>query len=448
MSLFVRFVLAVALLLANTNAMAAAPAAVFAKDSQEATPQVVFREPAAPLTLERAVAYALNHNLELAAASRQVLAAQEAARQAGFLPNPELSIDIDNFGGKNERSGLASAETTITLNQLVELGGKRDKRKRSALATVQEARSVYQAKRLAVAGETTRAFADVLVAQQRLELAREQLQLAEQVLHTVQERVEAGKVSPIEAVKAKVALASNRIELDRAKRSLGIARRTLTILWGNKAPSFTEAQGELPALLPPLPAMDELAAHLDQHPELAALEAQMEKRRLELKLALASRVPDLTIGGGVRNFQETEDYAAVVSLSFPLMVFNRNQGGISQAKHELAQARALLEAARLSRATKLENAYQELLAAQAMLNAIERQMLPGATTAFNAVQEGYRQGKFSFLEVLDAQRTLFEVAVSHLDSLRQYLAAQVAVRTAAGLEPLETAASQDNVAKP
>ena len=393
-----------------------------------------FQEPAGPLTIEQAVGYALQHNQELMAAALQIKAGKEAVVQSGKLPNPELGVEMENFGGRDDRTGVDGAETTVSLNQLIELGGKRQKRQQLAALAKEETGWQYQQKWLDLVTATNMAFIEILVSQQRVEQAREQLSLSEQVLQTVNARVEAGKVSPIESTKARVALTNSRIFLEKSERELAVNRRNLSSLWGNDAPLFTVADGALHDADRALPSLEDLTSRLLTHPDLARLAAQVKQREAALELARAGKVPDITVSGGVRNYQETNDHAFVAAISMPLQIFDRNDGNIGEAGHQVNSARKELAAARIRMQAQLNQSYQQLVSAAAEADVLEKEVLPAAKNAFASVQEGYRQGKFNYLEVLDAQKTLFEVTVSHLDSLRTYQTAFVEVKRLAGLD--------------
>lgn len=98
--------------------------------------------------------------------------AGEARRlQAGLLPNPEVEIDIEEFGGSSTRTGFDAATTKLQLSQLTELGGKRGFRTRVADIEKDLAEWDYRAGRLNVLTDATKAFIDVLAAQEQLALA-------------------------------------------------------------------------------------------------------------------------------------------------------------------------------------------------------------------------------------------------------------------------------------
>ena len=134
----------------------------------------------------------------------------------------------------------------------------------------------------------------------------------------------------------------------------------------------------------------------------------------------AVRVPDPTLAGGVRHFKESGDRAFVAAISIPLPLFDRNQGRILEARRRLAKAERERAAAESRAHAALAETVQTLTTAFAEIEALRTAIIPGAQSAFEAVGEGYRQGKFGFLDVLDAQRTFFEAKDRYVDALAAY----------------------------
>lgn len=382
-------------------------------------PPPEIEEPEGEITLEQALALALLGNPELASFAWEVRAAEARALQAGLLPNPEFEVEMEEFGGTRERSGLDGAETSFRVGQLIELAGKRAKRARVAALGRAAASLEWERKRLDVFADTARAFIEVLAAQARLEIAGEALDLAEAVHRTVSERVQAGKVSPLEETKARVTLAAARIDVERARRELQAARMTLAAAWGGRSPRFTRAAGRFEAVSD-LPSLEALEASLKGNPEVRLKRKEVERRRASVDLEEARRIPDPTLTAGVRHYAEGDSNAFLIGLSIPFPLFNRNQGGVAEARHALAKALAEEEAARTAVHTGLERAYRRLSAAHVEVRALETEILPAARTAFQAAREGYRQGKFGYLQVLDAQRTLVQVQGRHIEALAAY----------------------------
>lgn len=381
-----------------------------------ASPASDVSEPTGIVSLEHALSMALLANPDLAALSWEVRAAEARALQAGLRPNPEIEIEIEEFGGAGERRGLDGATITPRLSQLIELGGKRSKRARVAALETELARWDYEAARLAAVQQVKAAFVSVLSAQERLALAEERVDLSEQIFRAVSERVNAGKVSPLEETKAAVALSTSRIQRERAGRDLTVARERLAATWGGVSPSFDRVEGRLEDL-PAIPSRDDLASLVSENPEIARWDAVIKHRRAVAEMERAGRIPDLTLSGGVQRFNETDDHAFVVEVSVPIPLFDRNQGSVLEARRDLGRGREERRAAEVNLQAALTEAYEGLAAASAEALSLRNVVLPAAERAFQAAEEGYRRGKLGYLDVLDAQRTYFEVKGHWVDAL-------------------------------
>lgn len=207
-------------------------------------------EPNGTVTLQSALAFALINNPQLRAFSWEIRAAEARRIQAALLPNPEIGIEIEQFGGTGDRRSFNSSETTVQLGQLIELAEKRTKRIR--LADVEKDLSLwdYRSKRLDVMNEVTRAFIEVLAAQERLALKEELVRLSEKARQAVAQKVQAGKDSPVDETKAMVAASAVRIELEQAKQVLASARQKLVARWGGSGRTFDRAAGKFYDVLP------------------------------------------------------------------------------------------------------------------------------------------------------------------------------------------------------
>ena len=390
-----------------------------------------FEEPDGSITLPQALSLALMKNPRLTVFSWEVRAGEARTLQAGLLPNPKLEIEIEEFGGTGEQRRFDGTETTIAVNQLIELGGKRSKRKRVAALERDLAGWDYETKRLDVFAEVTKAFVDLLAAQQKLDLMRDIFNLAEQVFKTVSGQVKAGKVSPIEETKARVALSIISIEKEQVGSELVNARRHLAATWGSTSPVFQEAKGELEAIIP-IPPFEDLMNRISQNPDMERWPTELEKRQATLEMENANQIPDLTIGGGIKHLGETEDLTYVMGISIPLPLLNRNQGRVHEAQYHLAKAKEEFSAVNVAIRTALHEAYQVLSTAFVKATNLKNDVVPGAQSAFDAVNEGYREGKFGYLDMLDAQHSLFEAKKQYIEALARYHKAETTIERLIG----------------
>src|SRR5262245_3853540 len=111
---------------------------------------------AAEVTLASAIDQALKRNPALIASRYELTASQARVIQAGLRPNPELSLELENFAGRGELSGVKSLETTLSLSQVIELGDKRRLRSAAALADSDVASIEQRARQLDVLADVTR----------------------------------------------------------------------------------------------------------------------------------------------------------------------------------------------------------------------------------------------------------------------------------------------------
>ncbi|MDY6863175.1 MAG: TolC family protein [Thermodesulfobacteriota bacterium] len=383
------------------------------------------------LTLKQAISLAISKNPALEALSFEQKKAKGRILQAGLLPNPKVSLEIENFEGSDDFRDFESAEKTLILSQDIQLGDKRGKRKKIAKLEEDLISWDINALRLDIIKEVSQAFFDVLGAQDILKLNIELTQLAEKVHHIVREKVHAGKITPLEEIKAKANLMTQEIQLNRAKKDFISAKNELAATWGSKNLSFKNVEGNLELLAPLLP-LKELKKGILQNPDMARWKSEKKHRQALVDAEKSKKYPDLEIAGGIRKFEETDDYVYVMGFSFPLMVFDRNQGTIMEALQSLSQVEREKFATEISLIKELNTVYQEATTAFNEATALKNNILPGMKKVFISMQEGFHYGKFSYLEVLDAQRSFFESKKRYLESLVLFHKASVEIERLVG----------------
>lgn len=396
-------------------------------------------EPSGPLTLQRALAQALLTSPDLGQFSYDIRSAEARTLQAGYRPNPEISVLSEDFGGSRNYAGFQGSQTTLSLSQLVELGGKRTARLRMARLDESLAAWNYEAQRLDVLTATTRAFVDVVVAQRKVDLAETTLRIDRQFQGGVSERVRAGDVSPLEDQRAQVTLANGEIALQQARHELEAARIRLAALWGSKAPKFTRASGDPGEDIVPPPPLPALLALAGRNPDVARWESEVAQREARVAVERSKNVPDITIQGGPRYYGEGAS-AFVAGIGITLPTFGINLGNQLDAQAQLAKSRLQKEAAEVKTTTEIRRTYERLAAAYQAVKVLQQTGVPAAQAAYNGISTGYRGGKFGLIDVLDAQRALLDARTRLLDAQATYHAALADVERLTG-ETLRTSSA-------
>ena len=361
------------------------------------------------LSLPEALSAAFAQNPELAAAGREIGIAEGERRQAGLIPNPQLSWEVED-------TRRETRTTTVTLSQPLELGGKRGARIAVAGAGQTIAQLDLERQRNGLRADVVQAFHAALRAQTALELAQQSQALTERGLRVVQGRVTAGQSSPVEATRAQVQLAQAQAQVRRAASQRSVAYQALARLTGSPVARFDRL---LATDLSPgaAPAAEALLARVEQTAEWRLAAAQVERGEASLGSEKAQRIPDLTVSLGSQYSREDRERVNVVGLSMPLPLFDRNQGNVLVAARRADQARDLRNAVELRLRSETRSALSQWATAMQEVQAYNRTILPSAQQAVDTATRGFEMGKFAFLDVLDAQRTLIEARGLYLQAL-------------------------------
>ncbi|QOU06031.1 TolC family protein [Pseudomonas fluorescens] len=371
------------------------------------------------LTLDSALQTAFANNPDLAAARWEIGIAEGARQQAGLIPNPVASWDAED-------TRRSTRTTSVKLSQTLELGGKRGARIDVATRAQDAAALSLEQRRNGLRADVIEGYYGALRAQERLDLAQRSLALAERGLVVANGRVTAGKSSPVEATRAQVQLSEIRLEFNRAQMGLTDAYRRLAASTGSAATDFQAVATQGPAT-PPLPPAAHLLARLEQTAELRLAELQILQGEASIGLEKAQRIPDLDVSIGSQYDASARERVNLVGVSMPIPLFNRNQGNVLAATRRADQARDQRNAAELRLRTETRQALDQWQTANTEVRAFNQQILPAAQSAVDAATRGFEMGKFNFLDVLDAQRTLIAARTQYLTATAQATEAWVRI---------------------
>ena len=375
----------------------------------ERAPQSAAAAAAEPLSLAKAIELALEGNPEVAAAKRQWEATEGQVLQGRSRPNPELAYSLEDTRSKTRTQSWQ-------LNLPVDLGGKRAARTKAAEKTREQAQAQLAELQATVRANVAAAYFDVLTAQERLVLARDSAALAKSSTDTVSKRVAAGKVSPVEESKARVAEAGVRVELAQAASEQRNALSRLFALLGRIDAPYTVLEGKAENL-PSVPSLVDLQPLIASSPGVVLARIEVDRRKALTDLEQSKRVPDVTVSVGMQRSNETQRNVLLFGVSVPLPVFDRNQGNLLEALKLEDKARDELQAATVRLHSEVAQARERLSTITAEVQSLQQEVLPGAKSAYDAATIGFENGKFNFLEVLDAQRTYFTAKSQYLKAL-------------------------------
>lgn len=370
------------------------------------------------LSLDESIRQVLTYSPALKAKMEGIGGSRGERQQSGLIPNPEISFEAENILGNGSANGLSGAEVTLGVAQLVELGGKRSARLNAANRLVDVSSLEYTATGLDLVRDASVSWAEAVSSIEELRLAQDQKELADEVLSSVSSRVAAAAENAIQKSKAEVALASSKIELAKAERNRMASIKALAGLWGDNTTNFSlDTAAFFNVEQPDFTAGDVTLAN---NPDLKIIEASIGLAQANLDIERANAVPDVTFEAGVRDNRDAEEQSFLGGVSIPFPAFNRNQGTILKAGHDVTKATHEKAATINALDLLLVKAQNALEISYTEITSLEKDILPSAEKAFSQARKGYKAGKFPYLEVLDAQRTLFEVRTQHVVALKDY----------------------------
>ena len=363
------------------------------------------------VSLNQAVAKALEAAPLLRAEEAAIAAARAGKVQADVRPNPSVTVEAENFVGTGPYSVLRRAEVTATYNQPIERGGKRAARVALAEREIGVASASAEVTRLELAAAVQRTFLDILIAQQIEAIAKQQLSIEEGLQSEALRRVRGYKDPLFVETRAAARVAQAQIALEQSRAKLSNARDALASFWGGNGDN--------------LDVVGELVLGGNQKVELAEADQALEEARVARASAAViveqtRKTQDYTVNGGTRFIKGTNDVALVAGITIPLGRFDRNQGNIERARAERLRLELTAEANRLERLRRRASLGAEADRALSRAEAIKSEVYPRVAKTLAQVREGYNRGGFSFRDMQDAADAIIVAQDKWLSAMIEY----------------------------
>ena len=350
--------------------------------------------------------------------------------QASMRPNPIFTYTVENVLGTREWRGWRDAKEEYDLTQTIETAGKRRYRTLAACHAVDEAEERLELVRLTILNQLKKQFIETAGFQESLSVARERAANAEEILKTLQQEIEQGKGNPIQFQKIKVQLANALFDQERVQGDLQQAKEALALMWGASYPEFEKVSYDLYNLESPC---SDCETNVEGHPLLLQWESRRRSLEQVVNLEKAIATPDFLFTVGYKT--EDRNRGLVFSLAVPLPFFDRNQGNILRAEFDEQSTITELTAHQTRLQTLLRTSTKEVLRNFKEAIFLRDHILKAAQDAYDLSLEGYKQGKYGLLDVLESHQTLFDIQEKYIAILVETHISQVDVEYLAPPNP-------------
>ncbi len=352
---------------------------------------------------------------------------REAARalvKSEATPEKPL-LELERARGPVGGGPLSGPEKTWSVSQQIPFPTTLLYRGRTASFAADVASAMSRRAVVEASARAREAYADLYKAERSVALLDEIVELLRRFSRVAEAKFAAGRGTQADALKAQLELTRMLNEKALASAAVVGARAMLNAAMGR------DVDGPLPGLAPPASPVPSAswtelrALALAENPGLAAAAGEADKARAEVGMQRSQWLPDVSLRYRRREERGVRSHDASLGLSLPLW-FWKQAGEISHAAYEARFAQALSEAEKLDVLAALRGAHAWVLTESLLREVYRTTMIPQAESALRSAEAAYQADRASFLDLLDAGRSLMTVrleAVAHEADFERALAA-------------------------
>lgn len=371
------------------------------------------------IMLEHAIVKVLEHHPQLRIDAYEARALAARIKMAALKPADSIKIEMEDFAGTGDASSFRGLQTTLSLARVLELGNKSTYRSDVVKQESYVLRDMQDAERLDLLAETTRRFIKVVVNQEKVTLAEEALSIANNTKEIVEKKISAAISPTAERHRADIDIAHLQLALEHAKHELKSSKVMLSSMWNLTVPDFQRANAELFRLDEVL-SVDAYAQLLERNPDLIRFTTQQRLADARLQLARIKQMPEIEISGGIRYLNSSDDVGFVLSANIPFGTVERAVPAIEEAEMLNMIDPLALDQKKTELYVTLYEIYQELSHSKTAAKLLEENIIPTAQQALRDYEKLYSTGRYSLLDLVEAQRTLLNSRSQLLESVADF----------------------------
>ncbi len=368
--------------------------------------------PAEGLSIESLEQMALTNSPTIAQSEARVRALKGKWVQVGLPPNPTAGYvagEIGNDGAAGQQ-GAFVGQDFITAKKL--------QRNRAIVsAEIAQAEQQLAAAQRRVQTDVRQGYYETLLAQRRVELAEELVHITGEAAKSSKALVEAEEIPLAGLLQTEVQEQNALVMLRTTENGLSRAWRTLSTVVGGVDLPTQPLTGDIGQLPSSLDWQEQLARLQSESPEIAIAMSEVERSRRALSRACVEAVPNISTQVSVQYDDSTGDTITGIQVGMPIPLWNRNQGGIRQAKAEITQAVRNVDRVELDLSRRLAGVFQDFSDALITTKTYRNDILPRSQKTFDLVQKGYKQGEVGYLDLLAAQQTFSQTNLAYLNAV-------------------------------
>ncbi len=369
----------------------------------------------APLSLRAAIDATLQANPQLDVYRFREAALDGLRVTANLQPPLQVTAGVENAFGSGDLKLFDSAELTLSLSQVIELGEQRAARVGVSGQRMDLLRAEERVTELDLLAEVTRRFIATAAAQEQFTLLQRASVLAQQTLDALQPLVTAGQTPASEQARATAALQRARLNEAHAQATLTAATINLSSMWASLTPEFSAVNAEL-RQVGEAGTLTDLLPGLDTNPDLLMFASEERLLDAQLQQATSEQRGTVQWTAGIRHLRELNDTGFVFGVSMPLGSRVRSAGAIASAQANFQGVASRREIALNRMRSQLAGLHLQLTQAILEVNTLRDAVLPQLDNAQEQTRSAYLSGRYSYVELVSAQAEYLDAELALINA--------------------------------
>lgn len=383
--------------------------------------QVYAKEQTTTLTLSKLLQKVALQNPELEAKRIAIQIAQAKEIQAKVIPNPEFELESENMYGSGQTKGLNSAETTLQFSKKLESRGKRPARIKASQLQTRAAKLEFEIDKQQVFLTAFETYIEAISEGQRLAIIKDQQAIHQKFVETVKKQVQSGRLPRAEQDRAEVQLLQSTFEVEKGAQVYRKQLSKLYILFNDT--KHNQPLNPISIPIPPhnlseqTPPTENLLAQNKSY-QLLLLYREQAKSQIQIEKSLGKQ--DLVLSAGIKKDNSSDTSSFIAGIGMPLALFDQNKGSIQSASFKIQEWDAIIQAEKNNILTTHTNTFHHARLLQAEAELLINKIIPKTKWIYEEVNAGYLQGKYAYLDALNAEQDWMKAQESLIEVLGNY----------------------------
>ena len=371
-------------------------------------------------TLESSVRQAIATSPELKKSSAELGVRQADVNLSGLWPDPEVGFRVDNKMGLDDGAGGYDL-TDITITQSIPMSRIKHQEE-AANASLKAGRFLLQYQSLQVQNRISKVFHQLQFASAKLELAKKQLKLANELSDKGKRNARGAVVrylTPLEEMRLTIIREEARQAEGSAEGKYKEALSEFVKLLGIDSDGVSRVSALTPVT--DIPDLKQLVELQNEHAQLSSQQQEVLAANHNINVARSSQSIDPSVGlSWQRDTLSTgrEDvYAVMFNIAIPLS--DRKSTAQSKATYEASQQKIELQLLQRELKINLNRSYTHLKHVIEQAAEYKNKVFQPASEMLELTNKGFSSGELNILSLVDANNTYFESQLAYLDLLYQ-----------------------------